>query len=645
MTKIDQSKHVKLLELQKLNVNPYPYTFAQTHHANEILNKHANLKPEEHTTDNVSVAGRIMLKRGMGKATFMHIQDQSGKIQVYIREEEVGAENYEILCKKTDLGDIIGVSGQIFKTKMGEVTVAAKNGQLLCKSLMLMPEKYHGLKDIELKYRQRYVDLAVNPEVREVFEKRSKIIHEIRQFFNNKNFMEVETPTLQTIYGGANARPFITHINTWDMKMYLSISPETYLKRLLVGGFEKVFSICKNFRNEDVDTSHNPEFTMLEIYQAYVDYNTMMDYLEQVYEKACLAINGTTEVKHVYKGEEVTINFKAPWRRLSMIDAIKQYANVDVSTMTENHMRNFLEDNRITWEGKLTWGLGVQLIFEEMVEEHLIQPVHITDHPKESTPLCKTHRQDPRLIERFESFCMGMELSNAYSELNDPVLQRTLLEEQANQLRAGSEESHPMDEDFVNAIEFGMPPAGGLGFGIDRMVIVLTGQTSIRDVILFPTMKPIEETETAPTVEKKTSHELKSAVVLINKELNIQPWQELNTVAHLNAAFGARQGKPLFLQDKIQTKDAQSINLNIQHAIMIKEAKNTTDIRTIIEKAKEIGLEVAEFTKEMQETTNDKKVIAISKEKEYNQIEFLGCLIFGKKTLVDDLSKDFPLHK
>jgi len=493
MTKIDQSKLIKLEEIKKLDINPYPYTFPQTHHAQNLLNKYSKLNAEEKTQDNVSIAGRIMLKRGMGKATFMHIQDQSGKIQIYLREDDLGQEIYDLIAKKTDLGDIIGIAGTIFKTKIGEITIHTQSAQLLSKSLLPMPEKYHGLKDIELKYRQRYIDLTVNPEVKEIFQKRSKIIHEIRQYFHEKGFMEVETPTLQTIYGGASAKPFLTHINTWDMQMYLSISPETYLKRLLVGGFEKVFSICKNFRNEDVDTSHNPEFTMLEIYQAYVDYNTMMEYLEQVYEKACLAINNTTKVEHVYHGEKVILDFKAPWKRLSMIDAIKQYANVDVSQMTENHLQNFLEDNRIEWEGKLTWGLGIQRIFEEMVEEHFIQPVHIIDHPKESTPLCKLHRNDHRLIERFESFCLGMELSNAYSELNDPILQRQLLEEQSNQLRAGSEDAHPMDEDFVNSIEFGMPPAGGLGFGIDRMAIILTSQNSIRDVILFPTMKPIEE--------------------------------------------------------------------------------------------------------------------------------------------------------
>jgi lysyl-tRNA synthetase class 2 len=277
------------------------------------------------------------------------------------------------------------------------------------------------------------------------------------------------------------------------MRMFLSVSPELYLKRLLVGGFEKVFTICKNFRNEDVDTTHNPEFTMLECYQAYVDYETMMEYMEQLYERASIAVNGTTVVKHNYNGKEVLVDFKAPWKRLTMIQAIKEYAKIDVAEMSKEDLLDVISEHNIDFDGEFSWGLGVQLLFEELVEEHLIQPTHIIDHPRESTPLCKLHREDSRLIERFESFCLGTEMCNAYSELNDPILQRELLEEQAKQLRAGADEAHPMDEDFVNAMEYGMPPAGGLGFGVDRMAIFLTGVESIRDVILFPTMKPIKE--------------------------------------------------------------------------------------------------------------------------------------------------------
>ena len=487
---IDENKLKKLHEIKDAGINPYPYTFSQTHHALEVNEKNLHLQPGEKTDNKVSVAGRGMLNRVMGRAAFYHIQDESGKVQLYLQEDALGKENYDLITKKVDIGDIIGVSGLIFKTMKGEVTIHVHTSEILCKSLAMMPEKFHGLKDIELKYRQRYVDLMFNQDVREVFKKRSRMIEVIRNFFKEKGFMEVETPALQTIYGGANAKPFVTHINAWDMKMYLSISPQLFLKRLLVGGFEKVYTICKNFRNEDVDPSHNPEFTMLEVYQSFVDYGTMMDYLEQIYERASLALNGSTKVKQLYRGEEVELDFKAPWKRMTMIEAIKHYGNVDVSGMSFDHVKALVDEKNLEYDGKLTWGLGVQLLFEELVEDKLVQPVHIIDHPKESTPLCKPSRYDPRLIERFESFCLGMELCNAYSELNDPVLQRELLEKQAADLRGGAEEAHPMDEDFINAMEFGMPPAGGLGFGIDRMAVVLTGVDAIRDVILFPTVKP-----------------------------------------------------------------------------------------------------------------------------------------------------------
>jgi lysyl-tRNA synthetase, class II len=490
--KLDEDKLSKLKILQESGINPYPYTFNQTHHSKEINEEYAKLEKGEHTKNKVSVAGRVMLKRIMGKAGFLHLQDQDGRIQIYISKDILG-DDYNTFAKRVDLGDILGVEGNIFKTKTGEVTIEVKKAEILCKSLLTLPEKYHGLQDIELKYRQRYLDLIMNPETKEVFLKRSKMISIIRNFFEDKGFIEVETPVLQTIYGGANAKPFVTHINAWDMKMYLSVSPELHLKRLLVGGFEKVFTICKNFRNEDVDTTHNPEFTMLEIYQSYVDYNTMMEYLEQVYEKSCIAMNGSTKVKQNYNGKQVEIDFKAPWKRLSMSDAIKKHIKIDVTKMSEKDIKKLVDKHKIEYGSQFTWGLGVQLLFEEFVEDQLVQPVHIIDHPKESTPLCKTYRKDPRLIERFESFCLGMEISNAYSELNDPILQRELLECQAKELRAGSEEAHPMDEDFINAMEYGMPPAGGLGFGIDRMAVILTGVSSIKDVILFPTTKPIVE--------------------------------------------------------------------------------------------------------------------------------------------------------
>jgi len=501
----------KLKALRELGVNPYPYSFDKTHNAKDILDKYGDLKEEDKTMDKVSVAGRIMTLRNMGKACFTHIQDQTGKIQLYIRKDDVGADTYKLL-KKLDIGDIIGAKGTVFKTRTGETSVYVESFEILTKSLRPLPEKYHGIQDKELRYRKRYLDLIFNQDVKDTFRKRSRMIAAVREFFAKEDFMEVETPALQIIYGGANARPFVTHINAWDMKMYLSISPELYLKRLIVGGFESVYTICKNFRNEGVDKTHNPEFTMLECYKSWVDYNDMMRITEQCFEHACMKINGTTKVKHIYNDEEVEIDFKAPWPRLTMIDALKEHANIDVAPLDDEGMKQLLTNYNVEMEGQYTKGLATQLLFEELVEDKLVQPVHIIDHPKETTPLCKEHREHPDLIERFESFCLGAELCNAYSELNDPILQRKLLEEQAEELRGGADEAHPMDEDFVESIEYGMTPTGGLGIGIDRMAICLIGAETIRDVILFPTMKPVGKEKTVEQQDLDLKEDIKKSL-------------------------------------------------------------------------------------------------------------------------------------
>jgi len=506
-----KEKIEKLNKLKDSGINPYPYSFSKSHSSKEIVLKYESLKPEEKTTDNVSVAGRLMQIRRMGKASFTHLQDETGKIQLYFRSDDVGAEKYDIL-RMLDIGDIIGVKGVVFKTKTGEVSIYVSDLDVLCKAIRPFPEKYHGLQDEELRYRKRYLDLIFNQDVKEVFIKRSEMVDAVRKFFRSKGFMEVETPALQSIYGGANAKPFVTHINAWDMKMYLSISPELYLKRLIVGGFEKVFTVCKNFRNEGVDKSHNPEFTMLECYQAWVDYTEMMKLTEECYEYACVKVNGKTKVAHTYKGQQVEIDFKAPWPRMSMLDAIKVHAGIDLKGLGDDGVKQTLMDYNIELEGDYTRGNAIQLIFEELVEDKLVQPIHIIDHPKETTPLCKIHRKDPELIERFESFCMGMELCNAYSELNDPIRQRALLEEQAKELRGGAEEAHPMDEDFIESIEYGMAPTGGLGFGVDRMAILLIGADSIRDVILFPTMKPIAPEKTVEQQDAELKKDFKKAL-------------------------------------------------------------------------------------------------------------------------------------
>jgi len=480
----------KLNKLKDRGINPFPYRFSPTHHSADIVAKYESLANEERTKDKVVVAGRIVQFRDMGKIAFMHLQDMKGKIQLFFRKDDIG-DNFYSLLKLIDLGDIIGAEGTVFRTKAGEISVYIESFEILCKSMHPLPEKYHGLKDPELRYRLRYLDLIMNPSVKDVFVQRSRIFQAMRSYLEQQNFVEVETPALQTIYGGANAKPFITHINAWNMRMYLSISPELYLKRLIVGGFDRVYTICKNFRNEGVDRSHNPEFTMMECYSAYWDYNDVMKFMEEMCAYIAVKVNGTTKVQF---GDHL-LDFSAPWNRLSMKDAIKEYADIDVDSLSDEELFELRITYNLEAKGDLNRGKIIELLFDELCSRKIIQPTHIINHPKESTPLCKINRQDPALIERFESFIAGTELCNAYSELNDAILQRELLEEQAKALRAGSDEAHPMDEDFVRAMEFGMPPTGGIGIGVDRLVMFLTNQQSIRDVIMFPTMKPEEDSD------------------------------------------------------------------------------------------------------------------------------------------------------
>lgn len=461
-------------------INPYPYDFNKKYSSKEALKLKIGAK-------GVTVAGRLVLIRDMGRLCFAHIQDESGKIQIALNEKEIGKEKYKFFVKNFDLGDFVGVSGEIFKTHKGEVTVLVKKYEMLSKAILPLPEKWHGIQDKEERYRKRYLDLIMNPEVKDVFDKREVIIDAIREFLKKKGFHETDTPYLQSVYGGANARPFKTHLNALEMDLFLAISPELYLKRLIVGGYEKVFTIARNFRNEGIDRWHNPEFTMMEIYQAYVDYKEMMDLFESIYEYAAKKANKSTKVE--FRGK--VIDFKKPWARMTMAEAIKKFAKIDVLKMSEKEILDYTLKNKIEVKDK-TWGWAVQGIFEHFCEDKIEQPTFIIDHPYETTPLCKVHRKDSRLIERFEPFCMGAELGNAYSELNNPIIQKDLLEGQQKVLKKGDKEAHPYDEDFVNAIEVGLPPTGGLGMGIDRMIMLLTGQDSIRDVILFPFMKQKE---------------------------------------------------------------------------------------------------------------------------------------------------------
>ena len=484
MNQLMQVRKEKLDKLMQEGKNPFEITkFNRTHTTKDIKEKYDELEGKD-----VTVAGRIMGKRIMGKASFCHIQDGEGKIQSYVSINELGEESYKEF-KEDDIGDIIGITGFVFKTKTGEISIHAKEVKLLTKSLKPLPEKFHGLKDTDLRYRQRYVDLIVNPEVRDTFIKRSVIIKELRNILDEKGYLEVETPILNNLITGDAARPFVTHHNTLDMDMYLRIAPELNLKRLIVGGFEKVYEICKNFRNEGMDIKHNPEFTNVELYAAYEDYNDMMNITEEIITRLCMKVNGTLKIN--YQGTD--INLEAPWRRITMIDAIKEVTGIDFNNIKtdEEAIKIAKEKNVELEEGKTTRGHIINEFFETFVEETLIQPTFIMDYPIEVSPLTKKKKDNPSLTERFELFIGGREYGNAYSELNDPIDQYERLKKQAEARAKGDEEAGMMDEDFVNALEIGLPPTGGLGIGLDRLIMLLTDSSSIRDVLLFPTMKNI----------------------------------------------------------------------------------------------------------------------------------------------------------
>lgn len=475
----------KLENLQNEGKNPFEITkYDVSMHSQDIKDKYDELEGQE-----VSIAGRMMFKRVMGKASFCNIQDLKGNIQSYVARDDIGEDSYKDF-KKYDIGDILGIKGIVFKTKTGEISVHASEVTLLSKSLQVLPEKHHGLTDTDIRYRQRYVDLIMNPDVKDTFIKRSKVISSIRRYLDAGGFMEVETPMLVTNAGGAAARPFDTHFNALDEDLHLRISLELYLKRLIVGGLEKVYEIGRVFRNEGLDTRHNPEFTLMELYQAYTDYHGMMDLTENLYRHVAKEVTGSEILTY---GEH-TIDLSKPFERITMLDAVKKYAGVDFNEIhSAEEAKKVADEHHIGYEERHSKGDILNLFFEEYVEEHLIQPVFIMDHPVEISPLTKKKPDNPDYVERFEFFINGWEMANAYSELNDPIDQRARFEAQEAALAAGDEEANHTDEDFLNALSIGMPPTGGIGFGIDRMVMIMTNSPAIRDVLLFPTMKSLDK--------------------------------------------------------------------------------------------------------------------------------------------------------
>ena len=512
LNQLRKVRREKLAELQQNGKDPFVITkYDQTHHSQEIKDHFDELEGKQ-----VSIAGRMMSKRVMGKASFCNVQDLKGNIQSYVARDSVGEENYKEF-KKLDVGDVIGIVGEVFRTKTGEMSVHASHVTLLSKSLQILPEKFHGLTNTDTRYRQRYVDLIMNPEVKDTFIKRSRIISAIRKYLDGQGFMEVETPMLVANAGGAAARPFETHFNALNEDLKLRISLELYLKRLIVGGLEKVYEIGRVFRNEGLDTRHNPEFTLMELYQAYTDYNGMMDLTENLYRHVAQEVLGTTTI--VYNGIEMDLG--KPFERITMVDAVKKYAGVDWNEVeTLEQARELAKEHNIEFEERHKKGDILNLFFEEYVEEHLVQPTFVMDHPIEISPLTKKKPDNPDYVERFEFFMNGWEMANAYSELNDPIDQRERFAQQDANAAAGDEEAEHTDEDFLNALEIGMPPTGGIGFGIDRMCMLLTNSAAIRDVLLFPTMKSIGGAEGKKSDKKEESE---PAVKIDLSKVKVEP--------------------------------------------------------------------------------------------------------------------------
>lgn len=513
-----ENRSRKLKEIRALGMEPYPHKYSPTNEIEALHQQYGKQEighseeAEKGTTPSVGVAGRLMLFRSMGKNAFAHIQDHTGRIQVMFNRDATQVENFvlkadekealtplKFIEKKVDLGDIIGIEGHLFHTNKGELTIFVKKFTLLCKTLLPLAEKHAGLADKELRYRKRWLDLIMNSDVQQAFRTRSRILHLIRDYCEQNKFIEVETPILQSIYGGAEARPFETRLNALDQEMFLRISLEIPLKKLIVGGMDRIFEIGRVFRNEGIDRNHNPEFTLLEAYAAYWDYNDMMVFVENLFDMLSRQLYGTTQVttKHPETGEPIVVDFKAPWKRVTMKESLLEYAHIDIDKLSDNEMRDLLKQSGHCDIKKLplmTRGLLIAALFAVNVEHHLLQPHHIVDHPIETTPLCKSHRDPAKkkegLVERFESFILGQEVCNSYTELNDPEVQRDLLEQQALRRESGDEEASPLDEEFIEAICQGMPPTGGVGIGIDRLVMTLTGAHTIRDVLYFPWMKP-----------------------------------------------------------------------------------------------------------------------------------------------------------
>lgn len=628
---LDEIKEIKLKKLENLRkagIDPYPEKTGRT-----MENKEAVDKFDELQNKVIVLVGRVKSLRPMGGSAFAHIEDESGKMQVFLSKKNIDPEKYKLFIDTMEIGDFVEVKGELFRTKTDEATLEVSDWKILSKSLVPVPTEYFGVKDTEELLRRRYLDLMMNPETRELFRKKNIFWQTARTFLAKHGFLEVQTPVLENIPGGAEAEPFVTHHNALDRDYFMRISLELPLKRLLVGGYEKVFEIGRLFRNEGIDREHLQEYDDLEFYEAYSDLEMGVNLVEAMYKEIVKNVCGKMETE--YEGN--IINWGNKWETKDYFSLFKQETGIDLDKeISASDLKKKADELSIKYEKNYGKGRMIDTIYKKTVRPKLFQPCFLVGHPIEISPLAKKDPKDPRKVLRMQVLVAGSELGNGFAELNDPIDQRERFEQQMKLREAGDEEAQMLDEDFVEALEYGMPPAFGFGFS-ERLFSLLMNK-SVRETVIFPPMKEV-------TNKEGKSKKTKIAVAIINKNAGMEPWQELNTIAHLNASFAAREGKGLFYQDDISTEDNEKIKLNIQHAILIKSAHSSREIFDLLGAIKGKKLGVVEFTKEMIDTTDDKKVIEITGKKKASDIEYLGALIFGDKSLVETITKKFDLYK
>ncbi len=621
----------KIKHLEQAGIEAYPSTTARTHSNADALAHFNDLQGQR-----VTLVGRIRSMRGMGKILFAHVEDGTARVQILVKQEEVGDAQFNFFLDTFDTGDFVEVTGTLFETKTGEKTLQASAYRLLAKSLLPLPSDYFGITDEETRLRKRYLDILFDPATKELFVQKAKFWQAFRNFLLQRDFVEMYMPILEPTTGGAEAEPFVTHHNALGRDFYLRISLELPLKKMLVAGYEKVFELGRIFRNEGISTTHLQDYTQMEFYWAYADFNQLLEFWQEMYQYVIQETFGTLQI--TVEGQ--VCDWSGQWERVNYLDLFLRHTDIDLETATDDQLRAYCDTHNITYESFVRRGRLIDLIFKKIrVNLPKDKPIFLINQPIELEPLAKKVPGNPKLVQRAQLIAYGSELGKGFGELNDPLDQRARFEEQEKLRQAGDVEAQMIDEGYVEAMEYGMPPAAGFGVA-DRLFSMLAGRP-IRETVVFPPMK--EETSEKGQVTGK-SKESKIAVAVINEGASLEEWQRLNTVAHLTAAFGARAGKQLLLQDEISTSDSQQIKLNIQHAIMLKAGNSSEELRKLAQEAKEQGLEVTEFTREMIETTDDRKVIEWTKQKNLADVEYLGVLVFGKKSAVEPLTKEFPLH-